>query len=156
MDIFEHFPTVTVMNLADILTRIQEAVDQVAVVIRFLSSFAIAAGAIILAASIAGTRARRLREVAILKTLGGTRRRISAIFSIEFTILGAVAGLVGAVLANIFTRIISARFIEATFDFDWPVLFLSLFLTAALANAAGWLASARILSQKPLEVLRSE
>ena len=28
--IFENFPTVTVMNLADILTRIQEAVDQVA------------------------------------------------------------------------------------------------------------------------------
>jgi ABC-type lipoprotein release transport system permease subunit len=29
-------------------------------------------------------------------------------------------------------------------------------LTALLANAAGWLASARILGQKPLEVLRDE
>ena len=46
--IFERFPTVTVMNLADILKRIQEAVDQVALVVRFLALFAIGAGVIIL------------------------------------------------------------------------------------------------------------
>jgi putative ABC transport system permease protein len=156
MDIFEQFPTVTVMNLADILKRIQEAVDQVAVVIRFLSLFAIGAGVIILSASIAGTRARRLREVAILKTIGATRRRISAIFSMEFTVLGAVAGLVGAVLANLFTRLIAEKFVETSFDFDWSSLLFAMVVTAVLANAAGWLASARILNQKPLEVLRAE
>ena len=81
------------MNLADVLKRIQEAVDQVALVVRFLALFAILAGVIILSSSVAGTRYRRIREVAILKTLGGTKRRISAIFSIEFSILGAVSGL---------------------------------------------------------------
>jgi putative ABC transport system permease protein len=67
--LFEKFPTVTVMNLADVLARIQEAVDQVALVVRFLALFAIAAGVIILCSSVAGTRYRRIREVAILKTL---------------------------------------------------------------------------------------
>jgi putative ABC transport system permease protein len=78
--IFEHFPTITVMNLADVLGRIQEAVDQVALVVRFLALFAILAGIIILSSSVAGTRYRRIREVAILKTLGATRRRITGIF----------------------------------------------------------------------------
>jgi len=154
--IFEKFPTVTVMDLADVLRRIQEAVDQVALVIRFLALFAIGAGVIILCSSVAGTRYRRVREVAILKTLGGTRSRITGIFSIEFSILGAVAGLVGGVLANVFTRIIADRFIETKFDFNWFSLLWAMLGTALLANAAGWLASARILDQRPLEVLRGE
>jgi len=144
------------MNLADILKRVQEAVDQVALVVRFLALFAIAAGVIILCSSVAGTRYRRIREVAILKALGGTRRRIVSIFSIEFTILGAVAGLVGGVLANVFTRLISDKFLESYFRFDGWSLLIAMGGTAVLANIAGWLASARILDQRPLEVLRGE
>ena len=154
--LFERFPTVTVMNLADVLQRIQEAVDQVAVVIRFLALFAILAGIIILSSSVAGTRYRRVREVAILKTLGATRRRITSIFSIEFSIIGAVAGFVGGVLANWFTKIISDKFIDTSFDFDWLSLLLVVMGTVLLANVAGWLASVRILDQRPLEVLRGE
>jgi putative ABC transport system permease protein len=154
--IFERFPTVTVMNLADILKRIQEAVDQVALVVRFLALFAIAAGVIILGSSVAGTRYRRVREVAILKALGGAKRRIAGIFSVEFSILGAIAGLVGGALANVFTRIVADKFLEASFRFDWVSLLLAMAGTAVLANAAGWLASARILDQRPLEVLRGE
>src|SRR6201999_3578412 len=45
--IFDRFPTVTVMDLADVLHRIQEAVDQVALVVRFLALFAILEGIII-------------------------------------------------------------------------------------------------------------
>ncbi|MBV9155111.1 MAG: FtsX-like permease family protein [Acidobacteriaceae bacterium] len=154
--VFEHFPTVTVMNLADVLKRIQEAVDQVALVVRFLALFAIFAGIVILTSSIAGTRYRRIREVAILKTLGGTKQKIAGIFSVEFSILGAVSGLVGGVLANVFTRIVSDKFIDAPFDFDWLSLLIVMIGTALLANAAGWLTSARILDQRPLEVLRGE
>jgi putative ABC transport system permease protein len=154
--IFEKYPTITVMNLADVLARIQEAVDQVALVIRFLALFAILAGAIILASSIAGTRYRRVREVAILKTLGATKGRISSIFSIEFSILGAIGGLVGGVLANLFTWALCYKFLEAKFEFDWLSLLVVVVGTALLANLAGWLASARILNQRPLEVLRGE
>jgi putative ABC transport system permease protein len=154
--LFERFPTVTVMNLADVLKRIQEAVDEVALVVRFLAAFTILAGVVILSSSVAGTRYRRIREVAILKTLGGTKRRIGAIFSIEFSILGAVSGLVGSVLANVFTRIVSEKFIEASPRFDWLSLVIVMIGTALLANLAGWLASGRILDQRPLEVLRGE
>jgi putative ABC transport system permease protein len=154
--VFESFPTVTVMNLADVLSRIQEAVDQVALVVRFLAFFAILAGVIILSSSVAGTRYRRIREVAILKALGATRRRILSIFSIEFSVLGAVAGLIGGILANVFTSLLSERFINAHFDFEWLSLLVVIAGTAVLANVAGWLASSRILNQRPLEVLRAE
>ncbi len=51
---YAQFPTVTVINVAEALAIMQQVVDQIAVVIRFLSAFAILAGAIILAASVGG------------------------------------------------------------------------------------------------------
>ena len=103
---YAKFPTVTVINVAEALGIMQQVVDQVALVIRFLSAFAILAGAVILAASVAGTRFRRVREVVILKTLGATRAAAGRIFSIEFLTLGAVAGLMGALLATLFSRLL--------------------------------------------------
>jgi putative ABC transport system permease protein len=153
--LFDRFPTITVMNLAEILQRIQEAIDQVALVIRFLASFAIFAGIVILSSSIAGTRYRRIREVAILKTLGARKRKIVSIFSIEFTILGATAGLMGGVLGNVFTHLIAAKFIEASFRYQIPSIVLAAIATALLANVGGWVASMRILDHRPLEVLRA-
>ena len=97
--VYERFPTVTVINVADILDRVQEVVDQIALVIRFLSGFAIFAGAIILASSVAGTRFRRVREMAIFKTLE-PHRRIAAMFSAEFLILGTAAAIMGSLLAT--------------------------------------------------------
>jgi putative ABC transport system permease protein len=153
---FEKLPTVTVVNIADALEIVQQVIDQIALVIRFLSGFAILAGAVILAASVAGTRFRRMREVVILKTLGATRRHVVRIFSVEFLALGFVAGLMGAILATAFSSLVLKRLLNAHFTFDPKATLFAIVLTALLANTAGWVASFRILGQKPLEVLREE
>ena len=154
--VYEKMPTITVINMADVLEIVQQVVDQVALVVRFVSAFTIVAGAIILASSVAGTRFGRVREVVILKTLGATRRRVAGIFSMEFLVLGAAAGLLGSALATGFTALVVKRLLKAEFHFDPAADLFSIALTALVAVAAGWLASYRILGQKPLEVLRDE
>ncbi len=154
---YARYPTVTVVNIADVLEIAQGVVDQVALVTRFVAGFVVLAGAVILAASVAGTRLRRVRETAILKTVGATRLRIASIFSVEFLILGGVAGLLGSLLATAFTAIVLKKlFAEAEFASGLLPILLAIALTAIIAVAAGWLASARILGQRPLEVLRGE
>jgi len=154
--LYDRFPTVTVVNVADVLQIVQDVVDQISLVIRFISAFAILAGAVILASSIAGTRFRRVREVVILKTIGATRRRVAEIFSVEFLVLGLVAGLMGSLLASGFANILLHRFLDAPVRFDLLPNVICVGLTAMVANVAGWLASYRILGQKPLEILREE
>ena len=153
---YEKFPTVTVINIADILDRVQEVVDQIALVIRFISVFAILAGAIILSSSIAGTRFRRVREIVIFKTLGATRATVARMFSIEFLVLGIVAGVMGSFLATGFASLLLKRFFDAPFRFDLLPNAVAILATAVIASLSGWLASYRILGQKPLEILRGE
>jgi putative ABC transport system permease protein len=153
--LFAGYPTVTVINIADVVATIQGVVQQITLVIRFLAGFSILAGAVILASSVASTRFRRIREVVVLKTLGAKRMRIAGIFAVEFIMLGSLAGLVGAVFANLLSSQLLRR-MDVTFHGGWIADLLAIFGTALLAVATGWLASFRILGQRPLEVLREE
>jgi putative ABC transport system permease protein len=153
--LFAAYPTVTVINIADVLDRIESVVDQITFVVRFLAGFSILAGLMILASSIASARFRRMREAVVLKTLGATRMRIVRTFSVEFSVLGLLAGSVGVVFANILTRVLLHR-LEVGFHMDWNATLVALVGTAVLATATGWIASYRILGLRPLEVLREE
>jgi putative ABC transport system permease protein len=154
--LYNAFPTVTVINVAQALETVRAVVIQITYVIQFLAAFSIFAGVIILASSIAGTRYRRIREVVVLKTLGATRRRIATVFSIEFAVLGLVAGVVGVSFANMIARLIMTRAMMVAYHFQWGWTLGALAGTAALTVATGWMASHRILGRKPLEVLREE
>ncbi len=153
--IFAAYPTVTVVNVADVMEVIRKVVDQIATIIRFLAGFAMLAGGIILASSVTATRFQRVREVAILKSLGALRRQIIAMLSIEFLLLGGIAGASGVAFSLALSAILLDR-LEVSFHPGWPVSIAAIFATAILATAIGWLASLRILQQKPLEVLREE
>jgi putative ABC transport system permease protein len=153
--LYRTYPTVTVINVAQALETVRAVVIQITYVIQFLAAFSIFAGVIILASSIAGTRYRRIREVVVLKTLGATRRRIATVFSIEFAVLGLVAGIVGIFFANVIARVLLTRMTVA-YHFLWGWTAAALVGTAVLTVATGWMASHRILGRKPLEVLREE
>lgn len=153
--LYRAYPTVTIINVAQALETVRSVVIQITYVIQFLAAFSIFAGIIILASGIAGTRYRRIKEVVVLKTLGATRQRIATIFSIEFAILGLVAGVVGILFANVIARVLLHR-MDVVFHWQWGWSIAALLGTAVLTVITGWVASHRILGQKPLEVLREE
>jgi len=152
---FSAYPTITVINVADVLERIENVVDQITFVVRLLAGFSILAGLTILASSIASTRFRRMQEAVVLKTLGATRMRIVRTFSVEFSVLGLLAGAVGVVFANMLTRVLLHR-LDVAFHIEYGATLIAIVGTAVLATATGWIASYRILGLRPLEVLREE
>ena len=154
--VYREFPTVTVVNVADVMQIVEDVVRRIASVIRFISGFTILAGAVMVASSVAGTRFRRMREVVTLKTLGATRRRIAWIFSVEFLALGTVAGLMGSLLAGGFAALVLKQLLQIDFHPPLPAHILAVAIAALVAAVAGWAASFRVLGRKPLEILRDE
>src|ERR1700753_4418118 len=118
--LFSHYPTITVIDVAATVETVRQVLLQISYVIQFLAGFSTFAGIVILASAIAGTRYRRIREVVVLKTLGATRPRIAAIFSLEFAVLGLIAGGVGLTFANLLGRFLLIK----RFNFEYHFEFL--------------------------------
>jgi putative ABC transport system permease protein len=152
--LFDRFPTVTVINAADILDVIQGVMDRISLAVRFVAGFAIFGGLIVLASSVTGTRYRRMREVAILRTVGATRGTLVRMFCTEFAVIGTTAGLSGGVLAVIASGILIGELLDTPYTFSWLPALVSGGITAALTVVTGWLASYGILNSKPLDILR--
>jgi putative ABC transport system permease protein len=152
--LFKRFPNITSIDVGQVLTRVQDLLNRISTVIRFVALFAIISGVIVLAASVVSTRYQRIREVVLLKTLGATRSQISRMQAAEFLIIGSAAGLVGGTLAAIAAHFLLGSLLNTEFQFQWIPLAASTAATAILSIATGWLASRGVLNHKPLEILR--
>lgn len=152
--VFREFPTVTVINAADILDVIQDVMDRVSMAVKFVAGFAIFGGLVVLASSVAGTRYRRMREVAVLKTVGATRGTLVRMLCIEFALLGTAAGLIGGGLAAAGSGILIGELLETSYKFSWLPVFAAAAITAPLTVLTGCLASYGVLDRKPLDILR--
>jgi len=81
---------------------------------------------------------------------------VVAVFAVEYLLVGAAAGLIGAVGGVAVGWGVTVHLFEL--PWHWPLLasLVSVVGVSALAAAAGILASARALTRKPVAVLRSQ
>jgi putative ABC transport system permease protein len=150
------YPNVTLLRIREILEKVLKVLGRISLGIRFLGGFTVVAGIAILAGSISAGTARRGREVALLKTLGMTRRGVAAAFAVEYALIGLVAGTIGTVGGTALAWGVVTRGFEIPWKFDPLVLTLTLAASVALAVIAGLAASFRALERRPIEVLRTE
>jgi len=114
------------------------------------------AGGLVMAAALAATRYRRLYEAVILKALGATRALIARSFAAEYALLGCVAGVIGIVLASVFSWAILRFILELPWSLEPLLLALGFAGTIVMTLVVGFLSTFRILGQPPLSVLRQE
>jgi putative ABC transport system permease protein len=150
------FPNVTFLRIREILEKVLKVLRRISLGIRFLGGFTVVAGIAILAGAVSAGSARRGREVALLKTLGMTRRGVAATFAVEYALVGLVAGLIGAVGGSVLAWGVVTKGFELPWTFAPLNLAVALAGTILLAVIAGLAASLRALERRPIEVLRTE
>ena len=154
--VVSEFPNITVVLVKDVLQRIVALLRRVGWGISFLGAFTLAAGLVILAATVGVESSRRGREVALLKTLGMRRSEVVALFATEYALLGLTAGIIGALGGGVVAWIALTRGMELEWSFDPAAFAIAVATAVVLAVAAGAGASAGALRRRPAEVLRSE
>ena len=155
-EIVEAFPNVSVVDLTEIQKALEEVVGRVAVAIRFMALFTLAAGAVVLVGAVAAGRDQRLREGALLKALGATRRQVLRILFAEYATLGLLAALVALLLSGAAGWALTRFFFEARFRIPaLPLLALSAALVA-LTTAIGLWTSREVFARPVMETLRAD
>ena len=150
------FPNVSAINIRAVLDSVAQVVDRISLVIRFMAALSILAGAVVLAGALAATRFRRIYEAMIFKAVGGTRRILAATFAVEYALLGAAAGVIGAGLATGLAWGAGHWILDVKWLFQPVALVWGIGATIAGTVLVGFLSTYRILDQKPLPVLRRE
>lgn len=149
-------PNVTAIHVGDVLDNIAKIFRQLATGIQALAFLCLITGGIVMIAAISINRYRRLRELAILKALGGSRGLLLFSLGTEFGLIGGFAGLVGLGLGCLLSWSILHVFFDLTWTMNVPVLLAGLLITILLTLLTGFLGTYRLLGLPPLSVLRQE
>jgi len=150
------FPNISMIDLGLVLSVLDEILDKMGFVIRFMAAFSIITGLIVLIASVLISKYQRIRESVLLRTIGASRKQILVITALEYFFLGALAAGAGIVLSLIASWSLARFVFETTFSPEFlPVLILFLLITS-LTVLIGLFNSRGVLNRPPLEVLRTE
>ena len=152
----ERFPNAVAFDVAVIQATVQRIFSRVAIAVRFMAAFSLATGALVLLGAVAAGRLQRIREGALLKTLGATRRQINRIFVTEYLALGTLSAAVGIGLAAGGAWAFTKWVLELPFALPAVPLGAVFASTALLVVVVGLTASREVFRRTAMEVLREE
>ncbi|MDW3646235.1 MAG: FtsX-like permease family protein [Bacteroidia bacterium] len=152
----ENYPDVSVIDLALILKVGKEILEKVSFVIQFMGFFSISIGLLVLIGSVINSKYQRIRESVLLRTLGGSRRKILMINAWEYIFLGFLAALTGILLALAASWALAKFSFEIEYAPDLGPAVGILIGIIVLTVGIGMLNIQGIMSKSPLEVLRRE
>jgi putative ABC transport system permease protein len=152
--LIQTFPNLTVFDVGAILAQLQSILDKVSTAVQGLFVFSLFAGALVLAAALSATRDERVREAALMRALGASRRQLVLAQRFELLCVGALAGLLAAGGATLAAWALSTWLFEFNMRFSlWPWV-LGVTLCMLCAWLAGALALRGVLQTPPLNILR--
>ncbi len=150
----EHYANVTSFDVALVQATVERVLRRVALAIRFMAAFSLATGALVLLGAVASGRLERIREGALLKTIGATRRQLSHILLAEYVAMGLLAGVVGVTLAAGGAWAMTHFVFDLGFHLPAVPLAAILAATALLVAVVGVTASREVFRRTAMEVLR--
>lgn len=147
------FPAMTLLEVEAILDQLREILDQVTLAVEYVLVFVLLAGFTVLFASLQSTLDTRLYEGALLRTLGARRQLLRQANRLEFALLGALAGLLAIVAAELITWLLY----RYALDLDWQPHYLLWLLVpvggALLIGLAGALGTRAVVNQSPMKLI---
>jgi len=152
--VVEAMPNVTAISTNDIIRTVKNVIGKLTTLVDFMSAFSIMAGLFILSGAVASTRFRRLRESAVLKTLGARRGTVAAILGYEYAGLGVIAGAIGVGLSLALSWAVMQYLVKAPWALHPAPLVAVFALAVPLTALTGILSSLDVLRNKPLQTLR--
>ncbi|MDG1011586.1 MAG: FtsX-like permease family protein, partial [Luminiphilus sp.] len=148
------FPTVTIIELDIVIAEIRTIIDRVGQAIELVLAVILLAGSLVLIAGVQASVDIRLRESALLRALGAKKSLLLGALLIEFSTLGAFAGLLAVLGAEMAAWALQTQALDLTYQASpwlWPWGILA---GVILIGGLGVLSCRKAVVVPPLVVLR--
>jgi putative ABC transport system permease protein len=148
------YPNISAVDM----TRVQDALERVLArvngALRFLGLFTAVAGVIVLAGALGTSRFQRMRESALLRTLGARRGQVRIVLLTEYLALGTLASITGIMLAVVAAGTLARTVFELDYVPDLESLAVLWAGVTVLTVVVGLSGSGGLLRHPPLPALR--
>jgi len=150
------FPNVSVIDVTQTVMVLAKVMHKLSGIVRFFALFSAIAGILIIISSVLATRSARIQQAVYYKVLGARGSFVLQVFMLENIILGLVSALLALAISQVGSWIISRVVFDIPYHFFWGASLVMIILTLLIVVVVGWLASIRILKQKPVVFLREQ
>ncbi|WP_423819082.1 FtsX-like permease family protein [Salinimicrobium sp. TIG7-5_MAKvit] len=150
------FPNISILDLRQIISVVEDLLNKIAWLINFMAFFSIFTGIIVLLGAVRTSKFQRIRESVLLRTIGARSSQILKILALEYFYLGTLGTLSGILLSLLSSQLLAWLLFDSVFTpsvFPFLVLFPAITL---LVIFIGLTNSISVIKSPPLEVLRKE
>jgi putative ABC transport system permease protein len=155
-ELVQKFPNISVLDLRQIVTLIENILDKIAWVINFMAFFSILTGIIVLIGAVRTSKYQRIKESVLLRTLGAKSKQILQITALEYFYLGILGSGIGILLSLISSQLLASFVFKAPFVPSLVPFLVLLPGITILILVIGLSNSRSVLNSPPLVVLRKE
>jgi len=153
--LMRHFPSVTVIDLDASLAQVRDVMDKASMAVQAVFLFTLFAGLAVLWAAVQSSLDERSFESAILRTLGASRNRVLSGVVVEFLAIGLLAGLLASTGASLAAWHLAVNVYELQYHFSPSLWLAGPLLGMLFVGVSGLLATWRVVTHAPVNVLRA-
>ena len=152
----KNFPNITILDLRQVFTIVEDILNKVSWIINFMAFFSIITGFIVLIGSVRNSKYQRIKESVLLRTLGAKSKQILQITALEYIYLGVLGSLTGILLSLVGSQLLATLLFKEPFIPSGIPFLVFLPSITILVVVIGLSNIKTVLQSPPLEVLRKE
>lgn len=149
------FPNLSLIDLDAILTQVRGTAEQVARAIEYVFYFTLAAGLLVLFATLVATQRERLLEAGTMRVLGARTGQLRAAHAAEFGTIGLIAGSIAAAAASAIAWALSTQAFELPYRWNPGLSLGGALVAAGLVALFGLFGTRPARTTPPAQVLRA-
>lgn len=156
MDIKKILPDAEVKTLRQVAMAEESFLRKIELLMGLVALVVMTASGISVSSTMAATVLERLKEIGLMKALGGTNRSIGMFYIVEAGVIGLAGGLAGFIVGYAGAQAVSRWAFGSFIEVSFYLLMLSLCVGVAVAVVASVIPMRPALVQRPSEILRGE
>ena len=154
--VIDTFDTVTPIRVRDALEAAIGLIANVSLAAKLAAAATLFSGVLVLIGAMAAVQAQSLRELAIFKVLGATRRQLQRAYLLEYGLLGGIAAALAIILGTVGGWGVVTQLMGGDWFISMEFPLLTAVVCTSLTILAGAVAISRVYRRRASAYLRNE
>tara|TARA_B100000900_G_scaffold296633_1_gene255223 strand:- start:804 stop:2078 length:1275 start_codon:yes stop_codon:yes gene_type:complete len=153
--VVNEFSNISSISIEESYKAIKSILKLLIIIINSIAFITLLSGVIVLAGILDVSKKDKLYEIAILKTLGASPKKISFLWLYEYLIIGLMASLISLLIGCSVSFILLYFVFKIDFYINYSTLIVLSFIVPTLITIFSFSKMFKLILSKPLQVLRS-